>query len=423
MCLIMKAKTKFLVLFLVFFPVGFFTYSTSIFPGTMNNSSPLVSALYYGTSNYDITQSVTYQVEVNFSLTHNSGIGPDDDYWFKFPRLNNRMPNSTQTKYTPPYQESVLLYNNVTGYNPAEITMGKNDKFNNTYDLFNATLLPTDEVSLDQKYVVKLNAINFQDISDSEIGTYDMSDEIFALYCNYSEPYYERDDASLIALSNSTVDVGDNPVEKARKIHDWVSDNLIYNGSLPVQEMGALWAYTNLQGDCSEYSSLMITLLRIQDIPARKVTGFLVSNNPSLRPKAGDTWSFYASDLGFNMLGHAWVEYYVPDIGWIACDPLWSEATNYFNRIDFLRFNLNVGANFFFPPFYTMSEFSNPMFAHSNGSYNFDYDIKITVLATNLSPSGTIPILLIVFITVGVAAVLITLIIIIKRSRKKDSGY
>lgn len=416
----MKANIKFLILFLVFFPVGFFTYSSTIQSRTMNSSFPLVSTPYYGVSNYNITQSVTYQVEVNFSLTHNSG---GSNYYFKFARLNNRMPNSTQTRFTPPYQESELLYNNVTGYNPAQIIMGRNDQFNNTYDLFNATLAPAAEVTLDQKYRVELNTIKFQDIGDSEIGTYNMSDEIFTLYCNNSEPYYERDDASLISLSNSIVDPGDNPVEKAKKIYDWVSDNLVYNGGLPAQEMGALWAYTNLQGDCSEYSSLMITLLRIQDIPARKVTGFLISNNPSLRPKAGDVWNFYASDLGSNMLGHAWMEYYVPDIGWIACDPTWSSATGYFNSIDFLRFNLNVGANFFFPPSFTMSEFSNPVFVHSGGLYNFNYDIKITVLASNLLPSGSFPILLIVFIAVGVAAVLITLIIIIKRSRKKEGAY
>ena len=411
----MKSITKYLILILVFFPAGLLTFSS---PTTTNSSYPLISTPVYGVSNYNVTQSVTYQVELNFSLTHNSG---GANYYFKFARLNNRMPNSTQTKYTPPYQESELLYNNIAGHNPTEIIVGRNDQFNNTYDLFNATLVPTEEVTQDQKYIVKLSAIKFQDITGSEIGTYNISDEMFALYCNNTEPYYERDDSSLISLSNSIVDVGDNPVEKAEKIYDWVSSNLVYNGGLPAQEMGALWAYTNLQGDCSEYSSLMITLLRIQDIPARKVTGFLVSNNPSLRPKTGDTWNFYASDSGTNMLGHAWVEYYVPDIGWIACDPTWSSAPGYFNGIDFLRFNLNVGANFFFPPSYTISEFSNPTFVHSGGSYDFNYDIKITVLTSNLSPSGTFPILLILFIAIGVAAVLLTLIIIIKRSSKKGS--
>lgn len=310
---------------------------------------PLISSPDYGVSNYEITQSVKYQVEINFSLTHKSGMG---NYIFKFARLNSRIPNSTLTKYTPPYQESKLLYNKIIGCKPSNINMGHNDKFNNSYDSFNTSILSyigatllKPKVSLSQKYVVYLNAITFRGIDESEIGTYEISDEIFELYCNYAEPYYERDDPNLIALSNSIVSPDDNPIEKTEKIYEWVSDNLDYNGNLPSQEKGALWTYNNLEGDCSEYSSLMITLLRIQGIPARKVTGFLLSNNPALRPKVGDAWNFHASETSSNILGHAWVEYYVPNIGWIACDPTWNSQSNYFNRIDFLRFNLNVGAN------------------------------------------------------------------------------
>ena len=406
----MKVKAKFVLIYLLFFPIAFSAYSTAPLLSTVSYTNPFISSPDYGVSNYDITQNVTYQVEINFTLTQTLGTG---NYYFKFPRLNDRLPNSLETMYTPPYQDSDLLYNNITGYD--EVLMDIDDKFNNTYDLFNATLGPAEEFSLSQKYIVELNEIKFSGIEESEIGVYDTSDEIFELYCNYTEDYYERDDSSLITLSDSIVSPSDNPIEKAEKIYNWVSNNIDYRGDLDV-EKGALWAYNNLEGDCSEFSSLMITLLRIQNIPARKITGFLVSNNPSLRPKPGDMWSFDAPEV----LGHAWMEYYVPDIGWIACDPTW----DYFNRIDYLRFNLNVGANFFFPPSHTMSEFSLLIFYYSPSTSIFDYDYNITivVLESNLAPLDSFPLIFYLFIGIGIAAVLIT-IILITRIRRNKGGY
>jgi len=380
-----------------------------------------------GISNYIITQSVIYEVEVNFSLTHKLGFG---NYMFKFARLNNRMPNSTLTKYTPPYQESKLLYNEITGCKPSNIITGHNDKFNNTYDSFNTSIISIGavflkpEVSLNQKYNVELNEIEFQGIEDSEIGLYNMSERIFELYCNHSEPYYERDNALLIELSNELVNPENNPIKKAEKIFDWISDNLEYNGNLPAQEKGALWAYNNLEGDCSEYSSLMVTLLRIQGIPARKITGFLVSTNPDIRPESGDTWIFFANECEFNILAHAWVEYYVPNIGWIACDPTWNSNSNYFNKIDFLRFATNVGANFFFPPSSIISEFSNPIFSYNLGAeYEFDYIIKITVIDSNLQPQEIGAFIIGITIVIVLGAGLIIWIWWKVKKKRKRKGF
>ena len=289
----------------------------------------------------------------------------------------------------------------------------------NTYDSFNATLGSEGNVTLSQHYIIELNAINFNNIDIADIGSYNMSDEIFDLYCNNTEQFYERDNPALIVLSNSLVNPTDNPIEKAQKIFNWITSQLTYEDNLPAQEMGAFWAYDNLEGDCSEYSSLMVTLLRIQGIPARKITGFLISNNPALRPQVGNSWNFYVSDSGDNLLGHSWIEYYVPDIGWITCDPTWKG--NYFNSIDFLRFNLNVGANFFFPPDSTVSEFGNPIFVYSMGAtYTFNYEIDISVIESNLLPLEQFPIVFLIFVGIGVAAVLLTLILILRRSRKKN---
>jgi hypothetical protein len=378
--------------------------------GRTSSSVPIVAYSEFENQPYIINQSVKYEVEINFSLTHKLGFG---NYMFKFSRLNNRMPNSSLTKDTPPYQESKLLYSRITGWKPSNIILGHHDKFNNTYDSFNTSKLTigsallNPEVKFCQKYSVKLNDIRFPAIEESEIGVYDKSDEIFNLYCNHSEPYYERENPLLIELSNKLVDITDNPIEKAEKIYNWVSDNIKYNGNLPAQEKGALWAYTNLEGDCSEYSSLMVTLLRVQGIPTRKVTGFLVSTDPHKRPKPGDNWKFYANEHDSNVLAHAWVEYFVPRVGWIACDPTWNSNSNYFNKIDVLRFTTNVGANFFFPPSSILSEFSNPTFSYNSGSeYEFDYLIKISVINSNLQPQDisafVIGIIMVILLGVGI---------------------
>ena len=391
-----------------------------IFLFPTNISAEVTLRTANGVSNYQVNQSVTYQVEINYTFTHTRIA--DQSYYFKVARLNDRQPNSTLTQYTPPYQEAKLLYNSITGYD--SLIMGSFDKFNNTYDLFNATLSTSETITLSQKYNITLNEVAFGNIQDSDIGVYDSSDEMFDLYCNNTETYYERNDPDLFTASNQIVNPSDNPLEKARKICENVSNYLVYDDTLPAQEQGAAWAFNNKRGDCSEYSSLMITLLRIQGIPARKVTGYLLTNDNNYNPAVGDVFNFYASSSGSsNILGHAWVEYYIPEIGWIACEP---QIENSYKKIDFLRFNLNIGAWFFIPgasPGYDyVSEFPHipsPV-ASDHDAYTFNYDIKITVLETDLM---FIDWLVIIVIGSIVGAVIIGIVLLVRSKKKKRKAY
>ncbi|MHA1192016.1 MAG: transglutaminase-like domain-containing protein [Promethearchaeota archaeon] len=374
-----------------------------------------------GVSNYEIVQSVTYEIEVNFTLTHNSyPSGPGTgDYWFQFSQFDDRQPNASLTQFVPPYQESELLFSKITG--TSDIPYTSQDQFNNTYDVFNNTLAPTESIILSQKYHLKLNEISFANANMSEIGIYDTSDEMFDLYCNYSELYYDTDNSSIIATSFSIVNPGDNPITKATKICNWVSDYLTYDGTLPPQEKGASWALNNSRGDCSEYSSLMITLLRCQGIPARKVTGFVISTDPILRPSIGQQWNFNLNDQAeSSFLGHAWVEYYVPNIGWIACDPTWNSGGDYTSKIDYLRLNLNVGAWFDIPKITDdESEFPHPCIVYQELSiFSYIYSLKVTVLETNLLPDYLL-IWIIGLSSVAGVIIVVTLVVASKRRKKR----
>ena len=408
----MKSHKISLAILTILLSSFFYSFNLTVAQNNLGPNSSIRSSSNLGVSHYQVSQSVTYQVELNYTLTHtNMSLGY---YYFKVARLNDREPNSTITQYCPPYQQSQLLYNSITGWD--KIIYGSLDQFNNTYDLFNATLSFSNNITLSQKYIITLNEVSFDNIQSSDIGVYNTSDAMFDLYCNKNEKYYERDDPDLINASNSIVNPTDNPLEKARKIANWVADYLTYDGNLPAQEMGASWAYDNKRGDCSEYSTLMITLLRIQGIPARKVTGYLLSSNSGLKPDVGQVFNFHANSLGImNILSHAWVEYYIPNIGWIAAEP---QNPNYYKKIDFLRFNLNIGAWFYMPDYGDVSEFPvipSPVFSEGS-TYTFDYTMKITILDTNYITFDFITLLIVIGI---VAAVVVVITLIIRSGKKK----
>jgi len=363
---------------------------------------------------YKELQSVTYQVEVNFSLTNS--YPASSDYWFKFSRFDNRTPNSTLTKDVPPFQESNLTLNKITGSaNTPSVSI---DEFNNTYDVFNNTLHSGQSITLSQKYIITLNEISFSGVNYSKIQPYDNSSIIFSLYC-INETYYEMT-PDIINKSYEIVEPSDNPIQKAIKICNWVSDYLTYDGNLPAQEKGAKWAFENKKGDCSEYSDLMVTLLRCQGIPARKVTGYVISNDPTLKPHVGQTWKFTLSNTEDSFLGHAWVEYYVQGIGWIASDPTWNKDYNYVNRVDYLRLALNVGAWFSIPEIsQQQSEFPNPCIVYqSNAIYDYQYTLSIKAIETNLTPLN-LTLIWLISIPSGILVIAIITVIIIKKRRNR----
>jgi len=376
-------------------------------------------------SHYITPQSVTYRIETNFTFIRRT-IGLRT-YEFKEIRWEDRNANSSLTNNLPPYQEVNLKNEKITG-NTTSINE-EIDGFNNSYITFDALKGFEGEVKINRTFNITVNEIEFESISESEIGSYDYSDEIFGLYCNKSETYFDTSDPDLISLSNNLTNSGDNPVEIARKFYNWITDNIQYEVQEP--ERGASWAYDNMKGDCSEYADLMVTLLRIENIPARKVLGFVVSNNPQKDPSIGDTYNYYQNydgstgTIDSTLTQHAWIEYYVPNIGWIACDPTWgSSGYNYFNYMDFLHVASNVGAwfNFSGSPF---SEFPiYPFIGGSLNSYDYNYNINITVIDTNLNTVDWILILTIVVGIIGIIALVgIIYYIVRRRKRTKDNFY
>lgn len=123
-----------------------------------------------------------------------------------------------------------------------------------------------------------------------------------AVYLSDGDKYRIHDEAITLAVRDA---VGDekNPYWIARKIYEYVIDSMSY-------ELSGGWntapaVLSRGTGSCSEYSFVMIAMLRAAGIPARYVGSVVVR---------GD-------DVSFDDVFHRWVEFYLPGSGWVPADP------------------------------------------------------------------------------------------------------
>ncbi len=106
----------------------------------------------------------------------------------------------------------------------------------------------------------------------------------------------------LVELVKTIIGDEKNPLLKARKIYNYITQNVQYSY---VRQYAAItnipeYAAYNLKGDCGVQALLFITLCRIAGIPARWQSGLIV--NP------------------YNIGCHDWTEFYIEPFGWIFAD-------------------------------------------------------------------------------------------------------
>ena len=192
-----KKKVGILFIFLLAIAPVFYLplIHVTVVPFISDDSSLKLSA-GDGVSNYSITESITYEVDINFTISQTSGIG---NYYFKFPRLNDRDLDSPLAQYSGPYQDSNLTYLNKSG--AGSEPRYEIDRFNNSYDIFNVTVMTefSTPINFQRKFNITLNEVVFGAIQnlDIDMDDYDIHDPMFDLYCNNSEQYYETNNTAL----------------------------------------------------------------------------------------------------------------------------------------------------------------------------------------------------------------------------------
>jgi len=168
---------------------------------------------------------------------------------------------------------------------------------------------------------LKIKAVEFS-IDPATVGT-SFPQELLE-FTSPVDRLFESNAPELQSLVLQLTDNTTNPYYKAKQIFEFVIDDLEYIRQPEGKEHGALWGYQNGIGDCTEYSNLFIALLRAAGIPAKAVSGF------GYLPLYA-VWGAVDKD----QLGHAFVMFYLPNVGWVPADLVWPSDVGSFGKNDY----------------------------------------------------------------------------------------
>jgi transglutaminase-like putative cysteine protease len=228
---------------------------------------------------FSVQESKVYEITQHFRiLNHGPGQPSRHNLWVAL--ISNE----------EPYQKVVERSISSQNYTIFE------DENGNQIAEFDLTgLAPGESLELDLRYQVQVNRL-----------AYDLSSCLGDLPREHTSPelYIESNNPQILSLSRELSQAGETVCEQVRSFYDYVGDHLVY--SFNGRDWGAQAALGEMGADCSEYASLMVALSRAAGVPSRYLEGILYLDPDS-------------SELA--RTEHAWLEVYLPGIGWAPMDP------------------------------------------------------------------------------------------------------
>ena len=268
-----------------------------------------------------VKDKVRYEVEVSYYLENS------ENYNVSYSLHTVGFQDPSQISY----QNTRLQYTEVVGKD--FLINSYTDRNGNVLYIIEVNLTAHEKVVVKQVFeITRLNII-INNLEDYESSSYRTQNYEMDRYLAH-DPEHEVLSPELISLSKKIVGEEDSPLVKAERIYEWIGENIEYDKAY--KGGGALNTYLEGKGTCGDYTDLMITLLRIQKIPARKVYGFFLDER---WPQKGDEYT-----ISDGISQHCWAEYFVPKVGWVICEPTFgNNYADYYAAIDCSHFRTFTG--------------------------------------------------------------------------------
>jgi transglutaminase-like putative cysteine protease len=150
---------------------------------------------------------------------------------------------------------------------------------------------------------------SYRIIAEGEIETADAAGVVRGLMSALPDQIYLRQTEITLPSSAMAAALDKFPamgvaLERAHALMQFVHGKIAYEVGTSVAETTAAEAFAAGRGVCQDHAHVLVGLARALKIPARYVTGYLVTG-------AGAS----------SAAAHAWAELLIPDLGWVGFDP------------------------------------------------------------------------------------------------------
>ncbi|MFX1508096.1 MAG: transglutaminase family protein [Promethearchaeota archaeon] len=217
------------------------------------------------------------------------------------------------------------------------------DFLNNSFVMYHIdSLAPEEEFEVRIYAIIEVYGIDYS-IEPKLVGAYDVDDFNYKTFIEPSK-LIESDDPQIQAEARNILNDSNTLLDTIFKTYNWIIDNIEYE-KVP-GEIGALYAYKNREGDSAEFGNLFTALLRANNIPSRRISGW------------GGTLD-EGNNYTTRQVAHGWAEFYLPNYGWIPSDPTFGRLHRWdnFAKADDKHIILTKGSDIHF---FTRGQYSEP---------------------------------------------------------------
>lgn len=225
----------------------------------------------------------------------------------------------TRYEYEKPVKESVneirlfalncpeqeILQQDIQISNQPDIQLYK-DYYGNKVGLFSIPFAHT-FLQIESKMLVRtiVNHINpAETTADVEDLLADIQDNILLLECKRYDAITKQ---AIIREIANEVSANERKIAKIiEKASDYVFSNFVYTKGITNIFTTIDEILAHKSGVCQDFAHLLLQILRTLDIPARYVSGYICANANGMRGQGAT---------------HAWVEAWIPTLGWTGIDP------------------------------------------------------------------------------------------------------
>lgn len=125
-------------------------------------------------------------------------------------------------------------------------------------------------------------------------------------YINFLLPQQFKSLPEVLQIAQQENHREQTPLQLAKALSNFIYHHFEYKAGVTTVEttLDEIWELKS--GVCQDFAHLLLVMLRLVNIPARYVSGYICPNKNGMRGEGAT---------------HAWVEAYIPFFGWLGLDP------------------------------------------------------------------------------------------------------